>query len=443
MDHPAYPQIPAGPYPPTIIHATIDASFGNKPIADSTAAGSPFTTDVSLSALSGAVSNPAGTLQIDTTAPAVTSVVTSGLGIDGGGNGDLNAGHVVTLTVNMSEAVTVAGGTPTLSLNNGGTASYSGGTGTALTFSYTVGAGQDIGDLAVTSFNPNGATLQDAAGNNASLSGAVSNPAGTLQIDTTAPAVTSVVTSGLGIDGGGNGDLNAGHVVTLTVNLSEAVTVAGGTPTLSLNNGGTASYSGGTGTALTFSYTVGAGQDIGDLAVTSFNPNGATLQDAAGNNASLSGAVSNPAGTLQIDTTAPAVTSVVTSGSGHRRRRQRRSERRPCRHADGQHERGGDGRGRHADAVAEQWRHRELQRRHRDRVDLQLHGWRRAGHRRPGGDVVQPQRGDAAGCGGQQRQPLRRSDQPGRHAADRHHGAGGDLGRNLRLLASTAAATAI
>ena len=78
----------------------------------------------------------------------------------------------------------------------------------------------------------------------------MTNPAGTLQIDTTAPAVTSVTTSGPGIDGSGNGDLNAGHVVTLTVNLSEAVTVAGGTPTLSLNNGGTASYTGGTGTSI-------------------------------------------------------------------------------------------------------------------------------------------------------------------------------------------------
>ena len=262
--------------------------------------------------LSGAVTNPAGTLQIDTTAPAVTSVVTSGPGIDGGGNGDLNAGHVVTLTVNMSEAVAVAGGTPTLSLSNGGTASYSGGSGTALTFSYTVGAGQDTGDLAVTSFNLNGATLQDAAGNSASLSGAVTNPAGTLQIDTTAPAVTSVITSGPGIDGGGNGDLNAGHVITLTVNMSEAVAVAGGTPTLSLSNGGTASYTGGSGTALTFSYTVGAGQDTGDLAVTSFNLNGATLQDAAGNSASLSGAVTNPAGTLQIDTTVPAVPTIIS-----------------------------------------------------------------------------------------------------------------------------------
>src|SRR5204863_1606121 len=97
----------------------------------------------------------------------------------------------------------------------------------------------------------------------------------TLDVCSSALAVASVVTSGLGIDVGGNGDLNAGDVVTLTVNLSEAVIVAGGTPTLSLNNGGTASYSGGSGSgALTFSYTVGAGQDIGDLAVTSFNLNG-------------------------------------------------------------------------------------------------------------------------------------------------------------------------
>ena len=42
----------------------------------------------------------------------------------------------------MSEAVNVTG-TPTLTLNDGGSATYVSGTGTsALTFSYTVGAGQ-------------------------------------------------------------------------------------------------------------------------------------------------------------------------------------------------------------------------------------------------------------------------------------------------------------
>ena len=45
----------------------------------------------------------------------------SGSGISNG-SGDLNAGHVVTLTLTMSEAVTVntTGGTPTLTLNDGG-----------------------------------------------------------------------------------------------------------------------------------------------------------------------------------------------------------------------------------------------------------------------------------------------------------------------------------
>src|SRR5439155_1190156 len=216
------------------------------------------------------------------------------------------------------EAVTVAGGTPTLSLNNGGTASYTAGSGTAaLSFSYTSSEEQRGGELAVTSFNLNGATLQDAASNSASLSGAATNPAGTLQIDTTAAAVTSVTTSGPGIDGGGNGDLNAGHVVTLIVNLSEAVTVAGGTPTLSLNNGGTASYTAGSGTAaLSFSYTVGAGQDSGDLAVTSIHRHAATLHFPYTTLFRSSGAATNPAGTLQIDTTAAAVTSVTTSGPG-------------------------------------------------------------------------------------------------------------------------------
>ena len=86
------------------------------------------------------------------------------------------------------------------------------------------------------------------------------------------------------------------------------MTVSGGTPTLTLNDGGTATYSGGSGTsALTFSYTVGAGQNTSDLAVTAVNANAATITDGAGNAANLSGAVTSPTGTLQVDTIAPTV----------------------------------------------------------------------------------------------------------------------------------------
>ena len=65
--------------------------------------------------------------------------------------------------------------------------------------------------------------------------------------------------------------------------------MAGGTPTLTLNDGGTATYTGGSGTdALTFSYTVGAGQDTAALAATAVNLNSATITDCAGNAANLS-----------------------------------------------------------------------------------------------------------------------------------------------------------
>lgn len=116
----------------------------------------------------------------------------------------------------------------------------------------------------------------------------------------------------------GSGDLNAGEQVTLTVNFSAAMTVdtAGGTPRLTLNDGGTASYTGGSGsTALTFNYTVAAGQNTADLIVSSFNLNGATITDGNGNAANLPGATnSNPAGILQIDTTAPTIAISTIAG---------------------------------------------------------------------------------------------------------------------------------
>ena len=303
--------------------------------------------------------------QIDTTTPSVASVVASGTGITAGA-GDLATGKVVTLTLNLSEAVTVAGGTPTLTLNDGGTATYVSGTGTnALTFSYTVGAGQNTADLAVTAVNLGTATVKDGAGNAADLTGAVTNPAGTLQIDTTTPVITSIAEAPT------SGDLNAGKTVTYTLTMSEAVTVntAGGSPTLTLNDGGTATYVSGTGTnALTFSYTVLAGQNTPDLMVSAVNLNGATLRDGAGNAASLS-LVGLPQGSPQVDTIAPTVGQVVASpGSGIELPGNTVTLTLTMNEV-------GDGH-RHPDADAQRWRHRDLCQRHRHQyADLQLHGW--------------------------------------------------------------------
>lgn len=87
--------------------------------------------------------------------------------------GTISAGGTITFTLNMDEPWTVTG-TPTFSLNSGGTATFSAGSGTdTLTFTYTVGAGDIATNLAITAVNLNGATIQDAAGNSAKLTGAV------------------------------------------------------------------------------------------------------------------------------------------------------------------------------------------------------------------------------------------------------------------------------
>ena len=211
-------------------------------------------------------------------APTVSSVVASGSGIDGSGNGDLNAGHVVTLTVNMSEAVTVGRGTDAVAQQwrNG---EFSGGSSSnALTFSYTVGAGEDTSDLAVTSFNLNGATVNDAAGNSANIAGAVTNPPGILQIDTTAPAAPTVALAN---------DTGSSSSDSITSNGSLAVTPA--------EAGGTIQYSTNGGASWTGSFTADAG--VNNVEVRQI--------DAAGNN----GAAASFSFTL--DTTAPAAPTVA------------------------------------------------------------------------------------------------------------------------------------
>ncbi|MET4391694.1 uncharacterized protein YaiE (UPF0345 family), partial [Bradyrhizobium sp. F1.4.3] len=65
--------------------------------------------------------------------------------------------------------------------------------------------------------------------------------------------------------------------------------------------------------ALTFSYTVAAGQNTSDLTVTAVNLNSATVKDGAGNAANLTGAVTNPSGTLQIDTAASTIEGLGTT----------------------------------------------------------------------------------------------------------------------------------
>ncbi len=120
----------------------------------------------------------------------------------------------------------------------------------------------------------------------------VGNSGGGYQVLVAPPSVTGVTATGAGIANNA-GTVGAGTTVTFTINLTANVTVAGGAPTLTLNDGGVAAYVGGSGTnALTFSYTVGSGQNVSGLAITSFNlPSGAAIQDDVATAAVLTGAV--------------------------------------------------------------------------------------------------------------------------------------------------------
>ncbi|MGX5800335.1 family 16 glycosylhydrolase [Bradyrhizobium sp. Arg314] len=237
-----------------------------------------------------------------TTQPAVTQVAASpATGIE-------HAGDAITLTVGFDKAVTVTG-TPALSLNDGGTASYVSGSGTnALTFRTTVApTDKNTSALAITGVNlPSGASIKDAPGIAANLSGTVKTFS-SLQIDPVLPAVTQATASP------GTGTEHVGDTVTLALAFNEAVAVSG-TPTLSLNNGATATYIGGSGTsALNFRTTVASTDtNTSALGITGVNlPNGASIKDASGVAANLAAAAKTFSG-LQVATSSTAPTTPST-----------------------------------------------------------------------------------------------------------------------------------
>jgi methionine-rich copper-binding protein CopC len=147
------------------------------------------------------------TFTFDGVPPTVANVTSST------SDGYYNISDVISIQVVFSEIVVVAGGTPQLTLETGGTdavVNYSSGSGTnTLTFNYTVASGHTSSDLDYQSTSAlalNGATIKDLAGNDATLTLASPGAAGSLGankaivIDTTSPTV--VITSPTVLSGG-------------------------------------------------------------------------------------------------------------------------------------------------------------------------------------------------------------------------------------------------
>ena len=148
------------------------------------------------------------------------------------------------------------------------------------TISYTGSGGTGTDTIhATTTFMVGGVTLTRSTGS------AVDSHQDGLDVTKTwvVPVVTNVTSSTA------DGTYGDGDTVSVQVVFSEPVVVdtTGGTPTLALNSGGAASYSSGSGSdTLTFSYTVGAGENSPDLdyvSTSSLSLNGGTIKDNATN----------------------------------------------------------------------------------------------------------------------------------------------------------------
>ncbi|SVC69770.1 uncharacterized protein METZ01_LOCUS322624, partial [marine metagenome] len=257
--------------------------------------------------------------------PTVSSVTSSTT------DGTYKLGDVVTITVTFTEAVTVTG-TPQLTLETGSTdavVDYTSGSGSAtLTFSYTVASGNASSDLDYASTSAlalNSGTIVDADGSSAVLTLATTGAANSLGankglvIDGVVPTVSSVTAST------SDGTFKIGDEIAITVTFTEAVTVSG-TPQLTLETGSSDAVvnyaSGSSGTTLTFTYTVTAGDTASDLDYASTSAlalNSGTINDAAGNAATLtlaSPAASNSLGAnkaLVVDGVVPTVSAVTAT----------------------------------------------------------------------------------------------------------------------------------
>ncbi|WP_199237381.1 Ig-like domain-containing protein, partial [Azospirillum sp. TSH64] len=294
---------------------TADGS-GNYSVTVATALSTgPHTLTVKATDAAGNVSPASSGLSVtvDSTAPTVTGVTSSTA------DGSYKAGDTISIQVSLSETV-IVNGTPTITLSNGRTATYSGSSGTGtLTFTYTVQAGDTAADLDYASTGAlalNGGTITDTAGNDAATTlpavGGGSSLGGTknIVIDTTAPTVSSVSVPTGGI-------YKAGDVMEFTVAFNEAVTVTG-SPILPITlDDGTvvqAAYvSGSGGTSLTFRYTVQAGLSDSDGVRLVSALTGGTITDLAGNAAVRTPGNVADTGGARIDSVPPTVTNVTSS----------------------------------------------------------------------------------------------------------------------------------
>ncbi len=282
-------------------HTTADATTGAWTFTPTALADATYTFTAKATDAAGNTGAASGvyTVTVDATAPTVT--ISDNVTGEAHGN--------VTYTFQFSETVT--GFTASdITVTNGTKGTFTAVDGDTYTLVVTPTAGSE-GNITVSV----GAGAAIDAANNNSIAASDSNQA----FDTKAPTVSNEAITGA--TGAQNNYLNANDTVSVTVAFNEAVTVTG-MPRLALNVGGStvyANYSGGSGTnSLTFTYTIQSSQtDQDGISINSnaLSLNGATIKDAAGNDATLTyGSVSSN-NSYKVDTTGPTLTITTADAS--------------------------------------------------------------------------------------------------------------------------------
>ncbi|PCJ60544.1 MAG: hypothetical protein COA79_08200 [Planctomycetota bacterium] len=236
---------------------------------------------------------------VDTTAPFINAILSSTI------DGAYSIGSNINVRLNFSESVTLTG-TMGVNLDSGGSVVFTAFSGTTTTGVYTVSAGQTSSDLSVTVITVSG-TNTDLAGNalSTALPGTNINTASNIVIDTTAATVTSVQSFT------NSGSFTTGGTISVIVNFSESVTLAGGNLIVVLNSGGTVTIVPFVGTTSTGVYSVLATQNANPLLATGLSLSAGTLVDPGSNAVSLASLPAtniSPSKTIIIDTVAPTIT---------------------------------------------------------------------------------------------------------------------------------------
>ncbi len=259
------------------------------------------------------VQSTAGVI-VDAVAPRVNSVNVPA-------SKTYQAGENLDLLLNFSETVTVtpSGEAPYVQLVIGNTtveAPYLSGSGSSvLAFRYTVKDGDNDSDGIELKpvLQLNGAFIRDLVGNGASDALTGIGDTSNILIDTTPPGASGVTVPA-------DGFYRQGDDLQISVKFSEAVTVAGGNPTISVTIGSAsreAVYQSGSGSdTLIFSYTVQSTDHDEDGVVigNAIALNGSTISDTAGHPAALSIHPGATPGVL-VDNTPPATPTIdITDG---------------------------------------------------------------------------------------------------------------------------------